>query len=846
MFRRNLTAIFFLAAPMLARGAPLTATLRAPDRAQSSYFHMGTARSDAGHLLTVDSHGLRLDGEAWMPAMGEFHYTRYPEAEWREELLKMKAGGIEIVSTYVFWIHHEEVEGLWDWSGRRDLRHFVQLAGEVGLSVVVRCGPWCHGEVRNGGLPDWAVARHDWKLRSTDPKFLAAVRELYGQIAHQLSGLLWKDGGPVIGIQLDNEYYGPAEYLLALKATAREVGLDVPIYTRTGWPALRTPMPLGEIVPLYGAYAEGFWDRQLTSMPGNYWAAFQFSTLRTDAAIATEMLGHRAAKDAPDVDKYPYLTCEIGGGMMNSYHRRILIDPRDVEATTIVKIGGGSTLPGYYMYHGGTNPDGKRTTLMEAQDTAMTNYNDLPEKTYDFQAPLGEFGEVRPQYQRLRRLHLFLRDYGSELTNMAAAMPDQRPTGRDDVTTLRWAVRSDGRRGFVFINNYERGRQLPAKSRVQFALRLDDGRSLVFPTEPVTIPADAICWWPFNINLGGLTLIAATAEPITHVVEGSGTRTMFFAAVPGVPTEFVFPTEEVARLETAGRFTESNGRIVVRDVAAGHHAAVRILTKQGRVVQCVVLDEPDSLALWKGPLAGRTRVVLTHANLVFDGDAVRATATAAGEEPFEVLPAPRDLMVDGQPLRGGLDGVFGRYLLPVGYHVQPVRFEAVRPAGPLRTIVKAPRKDGVAMAPKDADFAAAAVWRIALPNKIDFRRRPMLRFNYVGDVARVVLGGRLLTDDFYNGRPRDLGLWRFESELPTQSLTFEVLPLQKEAPIFMAASARPDFGERAAVADLRGVDLVQATTFTITARPGTEPFLPDDFRTDVNVPRQTPRDDFRR
>ena len=117
---------------------------------------MGAARAPDGSTITIDSKSLQLDGQPWTPVMGEFHYSRYPANEWREELLKMKAGGISIVSTYVFWIHHEEVEGQWDWSGSRDLREFVRLAGSVGLKVIVRCGPWCHGEVRNGGFPELA------------------------------------------------------------------------------------------------------------------------------------------------------------------------------------------------------------------------------------------------------------------------------------------------------------------------------------------------------------------------------------------------------------------------------------------------------------------------------------------------------------------------------------------------------------------------------------------------------------------------------------------------------------------------------------------------------------------
>lgn len=522
---------------------------------------------------------------------------------------------------------------------------------------------------------------------------------------------------------------------------------------------------------------------------------------------------------------------------MTSYHRRILVDPRDVEATTLVKIAGGSTMPGYYMYHGGTNPDGYRTTLMEAQDTLLTNYNDLPVKTYDFQAPLGEFGQLRTQYHWLRRLHLFLHDYGADLTAMTTALPDRRPAGRDDTTTLRWAVRSDGRRGFVFVNNYERGRRLPPKTGVQFAIGLADGSALAFPTAPVTVPEGAIFWWPFNIDVGGVTVTAATAMPFSHVVEANGTKTVFFAATPGIPTEFILPADQIARIETGGRMTNDAGRIIIRDIPAGREAAVRLVTKQGDVRQFVVLDELDSLAFWKGSFAGRSRVILARAAVVFDGDVVRVTATRPGKQPFAVFPAAAEISIAGTKLSGRADGLFQEYSLPIDLTTTAVPFEQVQAAGALRQIKAGPIKEPVAMQPKDADFSAAAIWRVELPSAIDFTRQPLLRFNYVGDVAWVYLGNRLLTDDFYNGKTRDLGLWRYARDIGHGELQFAVIPLQRGAPIFLADSARPDFGDAPAVAALRSVDLLQASTVTVTGQPFDEPGLPQNFRTDAATPR---------
>ena len=143
--------------------------------------------------------------------MGEFQYSRYPASEWEQEILKMKAGGVTIVSTYVFWIHHEEIEGHFDWSGQRDLRRFVELAGKHGMLVWVRVGPWDHGEVRNGGLPDWLLQK--CATRENDPAYLKYVARFYGEIGRQLKGLFWKDGGPIAGVQIENEYHlrGPGK-----------------------------------------------------------------------------------------------------------------------------------------------------------------------------------------------------------------------------------------------------------------------------------------------------------------------------------------------------------------------------------------------------------------------------------------------------------------------------------------------------------------------------------------------------------------------------------------------------------------------------------------------------------
>jgi len=775
-------------------------------------FSLGTARRPDGSSLAVDPNSLLLNGRPWPVVMGEFHYSRCPADQWRRELLKMKAGGIDIIATYVFWIHHEEIEDRFDWSGCRDLRKFIQMVQEVGMYALVRCGPWCHGEVRNGGFPDWLLDK-GWRLRTNDPNYLAKVRTLYSQIAEQLRGLLWKDGGPVIGIQLENEYAGPAEHLLTLRRLARDVGLDVPFYTRTGWPNLSSPIPFGQILPLYGAYAEGFWDRQTTPMPGRYWAGFHFSRLRNDTNIANELLGRPAAIDQPDDTLYPYLTCEVGGGMMSSYHRRVLIRPADIESIALVKLGSGSSLLGYYMYHGGVNPDGKATTLMESQATRYTNYNDMPVKNYDFQAPLGQYGQIRPHYHLLRRLHLFIHDFGSDLVRMPTYLPDTRPNGPHDVDTLRWSVRSDGKAGFIFVNNYERLRSMPAKDAIQFEILLPSGR-LAIPDRPITIPQDHCLIWPFNLDLaGGIRLAWATARPLCRLDNGQD-HVIFFAATDGIPAYFCLPSG--LHIETSsGSLDAISDTQIVRDPRPGRVPAIQIDNGPSNI-QIVLLDRTDSLRLWKARWAGRDRVFLTNAGLVVDGNELELTIEP-GQAPWVcIYPCPAGVLRGNHSLDGRDDGIFKVFWLDQEARpdIRP-SLTLIRPAHGNRRITIGSRQ--VASAPNDLEMEKAALWRIILPEGMDLGSDPILQVRYVGDLAKVWLDGRLIIDDFYNGNPLEIGLAHYLKHGQDARLEIAVLPLARDVPIYLPQQVIAEMEAADGIARIEDVRLIHRNRVLLTA-----------------------------
>ena len=636
-----------------------------------------------------DAHSLIIDGKRLVPAMGEVHYSRIPANEWATEIKKMKEGGITMLACYVFWNHIEEIEGQYDWSRQRHLRSFLEICKAESLPVVLRMGPFCHGEARCGGIPDWLFTK-GCKSRSEDPEFLKYVERYYRQIFTQVQGLQWKDGGPVIAAQFDNEYRGHGSYLMALKKLALNIGFDLPFYTRTGWPELSSPVPFGEMIPLYGDYADGFWDRSIKEGVGDYYKAFNFRAFRSSTAIATEQLGEQKERLNKGDEQYPYFTCELGGGMMTAYHRRPYLYPEDAYAMAIVKLGSGSNLLGYYMYHGGTNPDGKLTYLNETQQTIATNYNDLPVKTYDFQAPLNEFGQKNPHYFMLRKLHLFMQDYGELLAPMEAVFPCQQDIKQGDDSFLRWSHREKDGSGFIFINNYERLQNLSAKKNVEL-----EACGVKFPK--LTIPAGTSCIFPVNVD--GIKY--ATAQ---LVAKRNGK--IYLEQIKGIPTT-------VAMLD---------GKLLKNVKAKG-------------------LEKPvyKNYYLLTSEQAGR---------LFLDEEA----------KPDIAIKAPI--------------------------------INKVKEVGPLRTITIGVNK--VAEEPSDKDFEQATVYTIDLPEISG--EGQLLNIDYRGDVARLYANGKLIDDNFYNGRPFQYALWRLPKDC--RQLELRILPLQKDMPIYFPREADTTPGEQ--------------------------------------------------
>jgi len=771
-------------------------------------FQGGTSTSPDGHVLGMNDRYLTLDGKPWLPVMGEFHYTRVPEAQWEEEILKMKEGGVSIVATYVFWIHHEEIEGQFDWSGRRNLRKFVELCAKHGMYVYPRIGPWDHGEVRNGGFPDWLLKKTT-KTRQNDPVYLSYVQKFYAQIGQQLKGLLWKDGGPVIGIQLENEYAqrGPnagEAYILQLKKMAIDAGLDVPIYSVTGWD--NAVVPHGQTIAVFGGYPDQPWLASLENLPPQEVYVFRLKSRVTGnmgmmgAATSSGLAGKQY--------DFPFITAEMGGGVEDTYNRRPVIQPDDVAAMVPVMLGSGVNLYGSYMFQGGENPDGKLTTLQESQ---ATNYpTDVPVKSYDFQAPLGEFGQEREVFRKLKVFNYFMQDFGPELAPMETHAPNALPTSPTDLSVARIMVRSQGDSGFLFFNNYVRGASMPQRNGFQVRIKLPSG-SLALPAHPVNLPSGSYGIWPFNMQVGPMLLRYATAQPFTRLQNGHD-ATYYFVATAGVTAEFAWETIDSVRLHaTSGTLSTSQGVTTVSGIKSSLRPAITLEQPDGSRTNIVLLSQQQAEDAWRMTMPNQQCLLFTSAQIYADEQHIFLDQEGDNQFSFQVSPPANETLTGSVHFKEQAGLAEQTYSASVPVVHPTLQFKQSATAGivpPARMGSPVPWRKAVAIAPSDADFEHAAKWSITIPRS-DWAGANGLFLNvkYEGDVARLTSDGKLLTDNFYNGESWQIGLSRFHEQIDRGGLELEILPMRKDAPIFLEDKYRIPSGE-GQIVDLKDLTVV--------------------------------------
>ncbi|GAA1466447.1 beta-galactosidase [Microbacterium thalassium] len=732
--------------------------------------------------LELTSRRIVRNGRTWIPVSGEMHYSRVPRERWEQRLRQMAAGGITVVATYVPWIHHAPDDARASFDGNLDVAAFVDLARAQGLEVVLRIGPWVHGEIRNGGFPDWvqdAPVAH----RTDDPAYLALVRAWWEQLGAALEGRC--EPGTVLGIQLENELYDQPGHLVTLKRLARECGMSAPLWTATAWGGAQ--LPPEEVFPLYGGYADGFWVDPQAPWDATFRDHFFFSDVWDDPGIGADVRDGEAGDDrVPLSEWFPPATCELGGGMATAYHRRPLPTGRDVATVGHCKIGNGSAWQGYFMYVGGTNP---RRGLQESHASGYPN--DMPQLGYDFHAPVGESGRLGDGHAELRAQNAFLAAFGPMLDAKSSHLPDVRPSGVEDSETLRWAYRGDRDGGFLFVAWHQPHVPLAAYRAASFKLDLGDA-VLRLPSAPIDIPAGTLARWPVHLATGGVRIEWLTASALT-LLEGS-VPTFVAVAEQDVPVELALGGGAV--IEGAHELVDEGGDRVVARLEPSREP-VRLVASGG-AVDLLVLPAEEARRTWVPQDAtGRARrLILADDEITWDADG-RVELRTAAEHPGAA---------SYDPIARAFTPLVVQYSDGIA-QTRAVLVEPQLPAGDGR-----PRgygsHDGRPSAPGDDVIAAfSAEYRLIVPeDAID--SDACLEVAWAGDVADLCVDGRIVADRFWDG-----SRWRVNCHdagiVPGVDVVLRILPLAKDSIVHVpeAAQARRD----AVAGDLLGVDEVRLT-----------------------------------
>jgi beta-galactosidase len=311
-----------------------------------------------------------LNGKPFQIISGEMHYARIPRAYWRDRFRMAKAMGLNTITTYVFWNFHESRPGVYDFSGDHDVAEFIREAQQEGLYVILRPGPYACAEWEFGGFPAWLLKDHSTIVRSRDPKFMEPAARWLKRLGQELAPLQIGNGGPVILVQVENEYgsFGDDHaYMQEIRRMLVDAGFSKSVlYTADG----ADEVPAGSLADLPVGINFGGGDAGTAQQ--------EFAKLR---------------KLRPDG---PFLNSEFWDGWFDHWGGKHGVTNAAKEASNLDWILRQGYSVSLYMFHGGTS-----FGWMNGANSDGNNYE--PDVTsYDYDAPLDESGRPTPKYFAFR------------------------------------------------------------------------------------------------------------------------------------------------------------------------------------------------------------------------------------------------------------------------------------------------------------------------------------------------------------------------------------------------------------------------------------------------------------
>ena len=321
----------------------------------------------------VNSKGVFVDGKPYWLLTGEIHYFRVQPEYWRDRLEKLRACGLNTVSTYCPWNSHEPIEGKFNFEGRFDMGAFLKLCQEMDIKVMLRPGPYICSEWDFGGLPAWLLNVPNMKIRSNNPIYMAKVRAYYKRILKEAEPYFCNNGGPIVAIQIENGYASwgnEMAYLEALREIVLNTGFKGIIYTADGDSDVR----INAIGP------KGVWR---TLMCG--W----------DLEKGIDIM----EQSQPNM---PQMISEwwVGQGLRLGKPRTVRnIQEMSEELDAILARGAHVAC---YMFHGGTNYGFMSGGLRNPPSLPYTPFV----SSYDVDAMVTEAGDITPKYLKFRDVFL--------------------------------------------------------------------------------------------------------------------------------------------------------------------------------------------------------------------------------------------------------------------------------------------------------------------------------------------------------------------------------------------------------------------------------------------------------
>jgi beta-galactosidase len=329
------------------------------------------------HAFTVANGQFLLDGKPFQVISGSIHYTRIPRAYWRDRLRKARAMGLNTIETYAFWNEHEPTPGHFDFTGRNDIAEFVREAQQEGLYVIVRPGPYACAEWEFGGYPSWLLRDPHMVVRSTYPGFMQAARTYLNALGTQLAPLQIGNGGPILAVQVENEYgsYGEDHvYMQQIREADIAAGFTKSLlYTADGADVLTR----GTLPDLPAAVNFGVGDAERSF---GLYDKFRPGSIHFNSEYWDGWFDHWGAK-----------------------HETRSTEQQVADLKWMLSHGYSVNL---YMFDGGTSfgwMNGANSNGANADGTTSKTANYEPDVTsYDYDVPVAETGKLRPKYYAFR------------------------------------------------------------------------------------------------------------------------------------------------------------------------------------------------------------------------------------------------------------------------------------------------------------------------------------------------------------------------------------------------------------------------------------------------------------